>query len=383
MPRPRMTAQEFAAWQTFKESEFVVNKLSELKKQCDKSGIPLKDVKHFWHKSEHFSIFSKPDDNPIEDILNRFDALADAYHSGRKREIPQGKVGEHRALKVTTTDDHVGLEPNPKGNSLFEYEYNAEVYKRSMDRVFQSIVKEFNTYGRFDFLLIDNLGDQEDGWHGKTTRGGHDLPQNMTADEVFDVVVDTKVNMIIQLAEAGMADKIIVRKCVNDNHSGDFGHIVNKAVAKIINMIYDEDFVEVQTLTKFMEHRFYGDHCFILTHGKDVEHMRSGLPLHLNDKTVNYINDYINFYELKRQSKYIHVDKGDLHRIGYDKVKQFDYRNYMSFCPPSGWQMTNFGDGYSGYSIQVIPKHSNEISHTDYFLNYRKVKDENKQVLLR
>ena len=374
MPRPRMTQKEFAAWQAFKESDYVVEQLSELKKQCDKEGIPIKDVRSYWHKSEHFSIFAKPKENPLNDILERFDDLVDHYANGKKRTIPEGKIEANRALKVTTTDDHVGLEPNPKGKSLFQYEYNADVYRRSMDEVYQSIMKEFKTYGRFDFLLLDNLGDQEDGWQGKTTRGGHDLPQNMTVDEVFDVVVDTKVNMIIELAESGVAEKIIARKCVNDNHSGDFGHLVNKAVAKIINMIYDEEFVEVETLTRFMEHRFYGDHCWILTHGKDEEHMRSGLPLHLNNKTVNYINDYIDFYDLTSKAKFIHVDKGDLHRIGYDKVKRFDYRNYMSFCPPSGWQQTNFGDGYSGYSVQVVPKFDNEIAHTDYFLNYEKSK---------
>ena len=368
-----MSAKEYAAWQAFKESDFVVEQLSLLKQECDKAGIPLKDVRHYWYKSKLFSIFAKNEDSQIEDIFERFEGLVDKYAGGEKRQIPKGEKKNKKALKVTTTDDHVGLEPNPKGKSLFEYEYNADVYRQSMDKVYQSVMKEYDTHGRFDFLLLDNLGDQEDGWQGKTTRAGHDLPQNMSADEVFDVVVDTKVNMIIQLAESGVADKIISRKCVNDNHSGDFGHIINKAVAKIINLIYDKNFVEVETLTKFMEHRFYGDHCFILTHGKDEEHMRSGLPLHLNDKTINYINDYIDFYELKRKSKYIHVDKGDLHQIGFDKVKRFDYRNYMSFCPPSGWQQTNFGDGYSGYSVQVVPKFNNEIAHTDYFLDYKKV----------
>lgn len=368
-----MTHKEFAAWQAFKESDFIVHQLSELKKECDSAGIPLKDVKHYWYKSKKFSIFAKDDGRRIEDIFNRFESIVENYSGGISRTIDFTPNKDHKALKVTTTDDHVGLDPNPKGKSLFGYEYNAEVYKDSMDRVYNSIMKEFHTHGKFDFLLLDNLGDQEDGWQGLTTRGGHDLPQNMSADEVFDLVVDTKVNLIINLAESGVANKIISRKCVNDNHSGDFGHVINKAIAKIVNMLYDKEFVEVESLKRFMEHRTYGKHCFILTHGKDEEHMRSGLPLHLNNKTINYINDYIDFYELDRKSDFIHVDKGDLHQVSYDKVKKFDYRNYMSFCPPSSWQQTNFGDGYSGYSVQVVPKFTNEISHTDYFLDYKKV----------
>lgn len=37
------------------------------------------------------------------------------------------------------------------------------------------------------------------------------------------------------------------------------------------------------------------------------------------------------------------------------------------------WVQHNFGDCYSGYSIQVIPKYENEISHTDYFFDYKKL----------
>jgi hypothetical protein len=99
--------------------------------------------------------------------------------------------------------------------------------------------------------------------------------------------------------------------------------------------------------------------------------MFKGLPLKLDDRTINYINDYIRFYDIK--SKYIHVEKGDLHQIGYNKCNTFDYRNFMSFAPPSSWVQHNFGDCYSGYSIQVIPKFENEISHTDYFLDYKKI----------
>lgn len=370
MPRPRLTDKEFDLWKTIRDNDFIVEQLSLLQQECDQAGIPVSDVKHYWYKSDRFSIFAKNPENPVNEVIDRFDELVQKYSSEKITPIERER-GEHkRAIKATTTDDHVGLEPNPDGNALFQYEYNADIYRKSMDRVFNSIMDKFETYGKFDFLLLDNLGDQEDGWHGETVRGGHELPQNMTAGEVFDTVVDKKVNQITNLANAGVADKIILRKCVNDNHSGDFGYLINKAIQKIINGIFQTDYVEIQHLKRFMEHRFYGDHCFILTHGKDKKHMRSGLPLKLNDKTKNFISEYIEHYGI--DSKYIHVEKGDLHQIGYDKTPLFDYRNYMSFAPPSAYQQTNYGDSYAGYSIQVIPKYSNEIAHTNYFLEYRK-----------
>lgn len=364
--------------------DYQVKKLNEAKNSgvleaCKNVGVNPSDAPMLWLKTKKESVRV---DNPfyidkkvqeinetleqsITNILNRF-------KSGKyKFNITNDKTNK-KALKVTTSDDHVGLEPNPEGLGLFKYEYNADIYKNSYIKVFNSVVKEYKTHGKFDLLLIDNLGDEQDGWNGLTTRGGHKLPQNMSNAEVFEVCVDTKVQFIKSLVENNISKKIILRKVINDNHSGDFGHTINIAVKKIINLLYSSELVEVETLSQFLEHRIYGDHCFILTHGKDVKQMFKGLPLQLNDKTVNFINDYIRFYDIN--SKYIHVEKGDLHQIGYNKCSTFDYRNFMSFAPPSSWVQHNFGDCYSGYSIQVIPKNSNEISHTDYFLDYKKIR---------
>lgn len=353
-------------------------------KSANKIDVPYTSIKHLWHefrdekgKKLGNAFIKNPDyveqekeqitetiENAINNVLKKFSNKDYIFYTNQHET-------NLKAIKVTISDDHVGLEPNPNGNGLFKYEYNGEIYSQSYEKVFKSVVKEFNTHGKFDLLLLDNLGDEQDGWSGLTTRGRHELPQNMSNSEVFETCIDVKVKMIKSLVENNIANKIILRKVANDNHSGDFGHTINLGVKKIINLIYSSDIVEVETLTQFLEHRIYGDHCFILTHGKDAKQMFRGLPLKLDDKTINYINDYIRFYDIK--SKYIHVEKGDLHQIGYNKCNTFDYRNFMSFAPPSSWVQHNFGDCYSGYSIQVIPKYENEISHTDYFLDYKKI----------
>jgi hypothetical protein len=348
------------------------------KEVAKKVGVENTSQKMIWFKTKNFSVRAdNPDYLPpeIPKITQHLEKAIDKVLSKFNKEdyifYPNQHESNLKAIKVTISDDHVGLEPNPNNNGLFKYEYNAEIYTNSYEKVFNSVLKEFRTHGKFDLLLFDNLGDEQDGWNGLTTRGGHELPQNMTNAEVFETCIDTKVKIIKSLVENNIANKIILRKVTNDNHSGDFGHTINLAVKKIINLIYSTEIVEVETLTRFLEHRIYGDHCFILTHGKDVKQMFRGLPLKLDDKTINYINDYLRFYDIN--SKFIHVEKGDLHQIGYNKCNTFDYRNFMSFAPPSSWVQHNFGDCYSGYSIQVIPKFENEISHTDYFLDYKKL----------
>ena len=343
-----------------------------LVEHCEEIGMPVSSVKHFWHKTNHFSIFSKPTTPSNKQLYQVFDDIVERHATGEYKPFDHVEVDTKRALKATVTDAHVGLDPDPEDNGLFKYEYGPDQYKDSMERLFQSIMKEYNTYGTFDLLLLDDLGDREDGWDGLTTRGGHDLPQNMRNADVFSLCVDTTVSLIRGLVSEGVANKFILRNCTNANHSSDFAEIINRAVKKIVGLTYHEDLVEVQSLNRFMEHRFYGDHCFILTHGKDKKEMKRGLPLDLDDKTVKYVRDYIDFYNLEKKADYIHLEKGDLHQIGYHKDNRFDYRNFMSFSPPSNWEQHNFGDSYAGYSIQVIPKHDNEISHTDYFLNYKK-----------
>lgn len=360
-------------WAGLAEDDSFQDSFPMLVEHCEEVGMPVESVKHFWHKTEHFSIFSKPSQPDNQQLYQVFDDIAERHANGKYEAFEPVEVDTKRALKATVTDAHVGLDPNPNDDGLFKYEYGPHEYKQSMEKLFQSIMKEYNTYGTFDLLLLDDLGDREDGWNGFTERGDHELPQNLSNADVFSLCVDTTVSLIRNLVSEGVANKFILRNCTNANHSSDFAEIINRAVKKVIGLIYHKDLVEVQSLTRFMEHRFYGDHCFILTHGKDKKEMKSGLPLDLNDKTVKYVRDYIDFYNLDKKAKYIHLEKGDLHQIGYHKDNRFDYRNFMSFSPPSNWEQHNYGDSYAGYSIQVIPKFDNEISHTDYFLDYKRM----------
>jgi len=356
----------------------LINNLRRIEDEAISQGLNPKDVKHGWLKTKESSLFFKNplfSDGGLDElaIARVVDRLVEKHKTTFVRKsIPKPEKESDVLLKVIVSDAHVGMNPNPDGNALFQYEYNSEIYQESMDKILTSVEKEFSTYGFFDEIHILDLGDLADGWNGYTTRGGHELPQNLTNDQVFELCVDTKVSMIRELVESNKANRIILRSICNDNHSGDFGLIINLTIKKMINLLYRDEVVEVDIIRRFIEHRIYGDHCFILTHGKDKKERKIGFPIVLNDNAIRIINDYIEHYEIR--SKFIHVEKGDLHQIGYQRTKKFDYRNYMSFAPPSSWIQHNFGDSYSGYSTQVVHKETNDICHTDYFLDYKKKK---------
>jgi hypothetical protein len=344
---------------------------SGLARECDTVGAPITGVSHYWVKTDTHSTFVKVEDEErLQSILSAVSDIVANYNPEKIQSIQKVKIDSPVAIKATVSDMHVGLEPNPGGTSLFAYEYNETIFKQNLNKVFNSICKEYDNHGRFDLLVIDDLGDGLDGWSGHTTRGGHPLDQNMSNEEMFRVFVEGKLALIENCIRAGIANEVIVRNVANDNHAGSFASIANMTIQMLLDRTYSKKDVKFYILNRFMEHFHYGDHTFILTHGKDAKHMFKGLPYNLNDKAVSFINDYIDHYNIN--SKYIHVEKGDLHRVGYDRTKKFDYRNYMSFAPPSAWVAHNFGDCYSGYSVQTIPKFNGEISHTDYYFDLKK-----------
>jgi hypothetical protein len=221
-------------------------KNSFIEEKCAEAGIDASQVKSFWFRDKTTSIQVKnnSESNLKEEITDAFDELLSKYQSEGVKEFKPKKIDEPKALKVTLSDEHIGMNPSPNAaGSLFQYEYNSEIYVNSLQDVYSSILKEFNTHGTFELLLLDDLGDREDGWDSNTTRGGHGLEQNMTNAEIFDVCVDSKIRLIESLVNAQVANKIILRTVTNSNHSNDFALIVNKAIEKIINRIYSTKIV--------------------------------------------------------------------------------------------------------------------------------------------
>lgn len=338
-----------------------------LAEECAKIGIPLNSVGHYWHKGQHFSIHAKANE------LSYLEAIRDIIKELPAHKLPPLIASKKKgciSLKATLSDMHVGMEPNPDGRALFGYRYDAEIFREHLDKVYHAVLKEHARYGTFDVLVLDDLGDGLDGWDGFTTRGGHALPQNMDNVTQFKTYVFGKLDLIERLYKAKVAKKMYVRNVSNCNHAGNFGHTANIAIQMMIERLYAKTAIEYVILERFMEHFEYGDHCFILTHGKDMKYMKRGLPFKLTPDAENFINEYIEHYGIR--SKYIHIEKGDLHSLGYERTKRFDYRNFMSFAPPSAYGQHNYGDGYGGFSIQVVPKFSGEISHTDYFFEFKK-----------
>ena len=346
-------------------------------KEAKKRGFDASRALLAWDKTEERSTLYRLHpftDSGISDFADAFRDIAADYNKGyKKRKIKPVKSTQKQAIRLIISDVHVGMKSDGS-DALFNYLYNADVFRDKMQEVHQALSETAYENGPSEVAYLDNLGDYQDGYAKQTERGGHELDQNMTEAEVFRVCVEEKLELVTRILEEGIAKKVVLRTVLNDNHAAKFAAVVHEGVKMQASLMFKEDVVEVDGLQRFIEHRAYGDHCFLLTHGKDGKHMTRGLPINLNDKAVDFINLYIRKHKLDQKYKWIHLDKGDLHRTSYQKHKFFSYRNFCSLAPPSKWVQHNFGDTYSGFSIQVIKAHHQAIMHKDYDLEYDLVK---------
>ncbi len=88
IPRIRLGADEHALIKQLRKKGVA----SELVNQCDEAGLPLSNVKHFWYKSEKFSIFSKTDGLQLEDVFDPI--IKDVQRYSPK--IPQNKAEQNQ-----------------------------------------------------------------------------------------------------------------------------------------------------------------------------------------------------------------------------------------------------------------------------------------------
>jgi hypothetical protein len=266
--------------------------------------------------------------------------------------------------RLVYTDVHIGMTTNENGYSLYGGKWDEEEIGLRLDALINHTIASRKS----NVLIIDELGDFMDGWDGETTRKGHELPQNMDNEKAFDVGLGFKIKMIDSLAP--YFDKIICNNICNDNHAGSFGYVVNSAFKQIVETRYKS--VSVNNIRKFIDHYYYGKHCFILTHGKDSKSLKFGFKPQLDTKQIEKISNYIDQHDIRSKSDYIEFSKGDSHQKVFDESTSdsFDYYNYGALSPSSEWVQTNFKKGKSFFEFFNFKLDGNKI-HNPYRFEWK------------
>ena len=286
----------------------------------------------------------------VEEQVNSFDfdAILKKYTENIKpikvKKVEQQTTQDFQVL--TYTDVHIGMDTNKDNNSMYSFQWDRENLLLSAERIISKVKENITS----KILVIDDLGDLLDGLNAKTTRGGHDLPQNMTNEEAFDCALEFKMYLLDGLI--AYFGKIIVNNICNDNHAGCFGYFANEAFKQIAQQKYPE--VKIVNHRKFINHYFIGDVCFIITHGKDDKTLKFGFNPKLDPKQIEKIDQYCKHYDIYKQSKLIVFKKGDSHQALFDMCNSDDfyYFNYPALSPSSQWVQNNFKKGRRGFVLE-------------------------------
>jgi hypothetical protein len=290
------------------------------------------------------------------DVENEIDFLNIFKDVIKPIEVKEKKVTEKALFdRAVLTDVHIGMKVTD-GYSLYDGLWNeTELFKR-----LEIFVNEIVNNQKSNVLLLHELGDFMDGYNAMTTRGGHELPQNMDNQKAFDVGLTFKITMVDFLVQH--YDKIHIVNICNDNHAGSFGYIVNSAFKTYIELKYPDNVVVVNQ-RKFIDHYFFKNRCFILTHGKDDKSLKFGFKPKLDSVQIEKVKNYIDEYKLHNYE--IEFGKGDSHQLLFDYTSStaFEYQNFGAFSPPSDWVKTNFKNTKSSFTTMNYYDKQKTINH--------------------
>ena len=307
----------------------------------------IEESKHKVYKEKYFYLLEEKTnyEKNREELLKCLESLN--LDGIEPFELKTELLDEKKSLILYMADIHTGAYVSP--DSIYKNDYNEAELNNRFKLILNRVQSEYERLVRFDRIIIADLGDDLDGLNGETTRGGHTLPQNMNNKVQFNVFVNAMLKFVETLHNMDISNEIEYYACTDSNHSGDFGYMANKALELYFNAKYPK--MKVAIFEKFIEFFKYGERTFVLSHGKDKEHMKFGFPMVITDKVENYINEYLDYYGLSGKITFVSADQ---HQSLWRKMKRFDYYKVGSIFGSSQWIHTNMGNTKGGMDYQVV-----------------------------
>lgn len=334
---------------------------TSLEEFCAERKIPIDQVKSAKYISNNnqdtwnIQLITKEDEVIGEDIVEQ---LKETFSKMIPLAVQETETND-KGLFIYSSDKHVGADSD---GAIFGNKYDDEVFQERMYDITKRMYNEKQIHGKFDTLLLGDLGDGLDGLDGKTTRGGHTLPQNLSNEDAFDVYVAGQKKLVDDAVLMDIANHYIYWAVVSDNHSGIFAYTAHRTIEEYIKAKYP--FIKVHIQKTFIEHFSYGVHTFMMSHGKDDKYRKFGLPLNPDKKSDDLINNYIKYNRLKGT---LHFIKGDLHQssTNMSNDKGFRYRNVPSLYGGSGYVQTNYGLCTPSTGYEIVYKNVNRITQDE------------------
>lgn len=251
--------------------------------------------------------------------------------------VSVNKTSKDNTIIIYLSDMHIGADVS--SYSIYDNQFDFDVAKQRLNDLVYEVIS-ISKNSNINSVYVCNLGDSLDGYNAETTRGGHKLPQNMNNKDQYKNYIKLMLDFFATLSSSSQFNEIKYYCVEGGNHDGDFGFMVNKSLEACLSILNPN--IETVIFEKFIDSFTIEDHSFLLCHGKDAKDMFRNMPLVINDKIENQINEYLDYYSI--DSNNIHFIKGDLHQSATTYGKRFRYKSVGSFFGSSEWIHKNFGN---------------------------------------
>ncbi len=281
-------------------------------------------------------------DQKIKDLLKenyelkqkftKFSEIVSNLPTIEPKEIKYPKPTHNNTLVIWLSDIHIGASVSEY--ALFDNSYNEDVVTQRLDTIIDFIGQ--NRHLIHD-VIICNLGDSLDGMDQMTGSRQHILPQNLDNKGQVKTYLSVMCDFFSKLLGYFYSDNICYYCVSTSNHGGITDYTVNLALSALLENSNISTKVFDKNIGVFDCHKYK----VCIFHGKTDKTMKQNMPLTINDRWENYINDVLHNYNIKGDN--ILFVKGDLHQSATTNAKRFTYKSVGSLFGSSEWIMDNFG----------------------------------------
>lgn len=314
-----MTEAEFQMFQQYRERS------KALEKECKEKDIPFESVKHYWYKSENFSLFVKQQDLGIEHITEKLIEDIKKYAPIYK-EIQRINSDEPHALVIDPADVHIGklCSSLETGDS-----YNVEIAVSRVKVGVNGILQKSAPYNVDKiYLIIGNDILHTDNAKRTTTSG---TPQD-TDGMWYENFLSAKT-LYVELIESLMAIADVEVVYNPSNHDYTNGFFLAQTLEAWFNRCENVKFNVSIAHRKYV---VYGMNLIGTTHGDGAK--ESNLPLLMANEASKY------WHECKYKYWYTH------------HVHHKTAKDYMNVCVESLRSPSGTDSWHSKHGFQHAPK---------------------------
>ena len=316
--RPRLTKEEYD----------LITSHRALKKECELSGIPIKDVNHYWYKGKNFSIHVKNKGLSVyklrDDIIKEMDKHSPTYHKIKRTKQQKGHL-----LVIDPADVHIG-----KLCSAFETgeDYNSQIAVKSVKDGVNGILEKANGFNIDKILFVGGNDILHIDTPKRTTTGGTSQDTDGMWYENFMTAKNLYVDVLEMLIS--IADVHFVYNPSNHDYISGFmlSDSIQSWFRKCENITFDCSIAHRKGFK-------YGKNLIGTTHGDGAK---------IPDLPLIMANEFPKeWYETKHRYVYTH-------HVHHKTSKDFHGITVESLRSPSGTDSWHHKNGYGVGGVKAI-----------------------------